>query len=142
MDEETEREKAIKLNYKLLDKVDELWVFGEDTTEGMLDEISYATTKGIPIYEMGNVADIPEDVGEVDLVENPPHYTHGKYEVKDVIRDWKLYFHLGNVIKYVARCDHKGNKLQDLKKARFYLDDEIKFLEEKKGGRHCEEIDG
>ncbi len=149
MDEETEREKAIELNYNLIDKVDELWVFGEDTTEGMLDEISYATTKGVPIYEMGDIADIPEDVldmlrelnGELDIINNPPHYTHGKYEVKDVIRDWNLNFHLGNVIKYVARCDHKDNKLQDLKKARFYLDDEIKFLEEKDGERYCEEVD-
>ncbi|HZK00025.1 MAG TPA: DUF3310 domain-containing protein [Tissierellaceae bacterium] len=150
IDEETEREKAMGLNYKLLDWVDELWVFGEDTTEGMLDEISYATTKDIPICEMGNIADIQEDVldmlrglrGELDPIENPPHYNHGKYEVKDVIRDWNLNFHLGNVIKYVARCDHKDNKLQDLKKARFCLDDEIKFLEEKEGERYCEEIDG
>lgn len=165
MDEETEREKAMELNYKLLDKVDELWIFGEETTEGMLDEISYATTKGIPIsnydvdevkFEVLNnafslkknhiyksaIERVLDNLDkELDPINNPKHYTHGKYEVKDVIRDWKLNFHLGNVIKYVARCDHKDNKLQDLMKARFYLDDEIKFLEEKEGEKYCEEID-
>ena len=65
-----------------------------------------------------------------DNVNHPSHYNQGKYEVIDVINDWKLNFNRGNVIKYVARASYKNNELEDLKKAKFYLEDEIKRLEE------------
>lgn len=65
-----------------------------------------------------------------DSVNHPSHYNQGKYEVINVINDWKLNFNRGNVIKYVARAGHKDDELEDLRKARFYLDDEIKRLEE------------
>lgn len=64
-----------------------------------------------------------------DDVNHPKHYTTGRFEVIDVIADWKLGFNEGNVVKYVARAKHKGNEIQDLKKARFYLDYAIKRLE-------------
>lgn len=57
-----------------------------------------------------------------DMVNHPNHYNKGKYEVIDVIEDWGLGFSLGNAIKYIARCEHKGNKKQDLEKALFYLE--------------------
>ena len=38
-------------------------------------------------------------------------------------------FNLGNAVKYVWRADLKGNSLQDLQKARFYINDEIKRLQ-------------
>lgn len=63
-----------------------------------------------------------------DPVNHPSHYTHGKYEPIEVIADWGLDFDLGNVIKYIARCEYKGNKLQDLKKAQMYLNHEIERL--------------
>lgn len=40
----------------------------------------------------------------------------------DFIEDQQLPYHLGNVIKYIARAGYKGDKLEDLKKARWYLD--------------------
>lgn len=58
----------------------------------------------------------------MSVVDHPPHYNVGKIEVIDAIEDWKLGFHLGNVVKYVARAEHKGNALEDLRKARWYLD--------------------
>ena len=58
-------------------------------------------------------------------VEHPSHYNQGKYEVIDVINDWKLNFNLGNVVKYVARADFKNNAIEDLEKAMFYLNYEI-----------------
>jgi len=58
-------------------------------------------------------------------VTNPAHYQHGKIQAIDVIEDWKLPPHLANVVKYIARCDHKGTPLEDLAKARWYLDREI-----------------
>lgn len=57
-----------------------------------------------------------------DAVNHPSHYTRGKIEVIDFIEDQQLPYHLGNVIKYVARAGYKGDKLEDLKKARWYLD--------------------
>ena len=60
-----------------------------------------------------------------DLINNPPHYTQGKIEPIAVIEDWKLGFCLGNTVKYIARAEHKGSTVADLKKARWYLEREI-----------------
>lgn len=60
-----------------------------------------------------------------DPVERPHHYTFGPIEVIDAIEAWQLGFHLGNVVKYVARAARKGRYLEDLRKARWYLDREI-----------------
>lgn len=62
---------------------------------------------------------------EKDNVNHPNHYNQGKYEPIEVINDWKLNFNLGNTIKYIARAEHKNNAIEDLEKARFYLDYEI-----------------
>ena len=61
---------------------------------------------------------------EEDPVNAPKHYNVG-IEPIEAIESWKLGYNLGNVIKYVARADHKGKRLEDLKKARWYLDREI-----------------
>ena len=68
---------------------------------------------------------------EHDPVNRPSHYVRGGIEVLDAIEAWGLHenFYLGNVIKYVARAGHKGEALPDLKKARFYLDRQIKRME-------------
>ena len=58
---------------------------------------------------------------KTENVNHPNHYNAGKFEVIDVIEDWKLGFHLGNVVKYVARAEHKEVKDEDLKKALWYL---------------------
>lgn len=63
-------------------------------------------------------------------IERPAHYVEGrKYEPKDVIRDWKLNFNLGNVIKYVSRAGRKDSKIVDLEKAKQYLQFEIDYLQ-------------
>ena len=64
-----------------------------------------------------------------DMVEHPPHYNFGQFEVIDVIEDWELTYNLGNVVKYVARSPHKGNAIEDLKKAAFYLNREVERLD-------------
>jgi hypothetical protein len=60
-----------------------------------------------------------------DMVNHPPHYTVNGIEVIDIIDAFKLNYRLGNVVKYVLRADLKGNRLQDLKKALWYLQREI-----------------
>lgn len=64
-----------------------------------------------------------------EAVNHPSHYNHGKIEVIDAIEDWELGFSLGNTVKYVARAKHKGKQLEDLKKAKWYLEREISRLE-------------
>lgn len=64
-----------------------------------------------------------------DPINHPAHYTFGTIEVIDAIEAWGLGFHLGNVIKYVARAAHKGRMVEDLKKARWYLTRLIDRLE-------------
>lgn len=61
-----------------------------------------------------------------DSVNHPQHYTFGKYEVIDVLEDWQLNFHLGNAVKYIARAGKKGDALEDLQKALWYVEREIK----------------
>jgi hypothetical protein len=60
-----------------------------------------------------------------DNVRHPKHYNTGTIEVITVIEDWRLNFNEGNVLKYLARAPHKGKHLEDLQKAREYLDFEI-----------------
>lgn len=69
---------------------------------------------------------------EYDPVEKPAHYIAGrKYEPVDVAEDWGLDkdAYLFNVFTYIARAGRKDDILQELKKARWYLDRRIKCLE-------------
>jgi hypothetical protein len=64
-----------------------------------------------------------------DAVEHPKHYNAGSIEVIDAIDAWDLGFCEGNVVKYVARAKHKGNELEDLQKALWYLTHRIEKME-------------
>ena len=66
----------------------------------------------------------------VDL-DHPDHYNKG-IEVIDYIDSWDFNFTVGNIIKYVSRHKHKAKPLEDLKKAKWYLDRLIKNYEDKK----------
>lgn len=71
-----------------------------------------------------------------NAVRHPAHYTTGRIEVIDFIQDKELDFALGNVVKYVVRAGHKQQEgmtkrekqIEDLKKARQYLEFEIRYL--------------
>ena len=60
-----------------------------------------------------------------DPVNHPEHYKTGGIETIDFIEGKNLGYNLGNVVKYISRADHKGNRLQDLQKAQWYLNREI-----------------
>ena len=68
----------------------------------------------------------------VDAVNHPPHYKAGGIETIDFIEAKSLSYNLGNVVKYITRADHKGNTLEDLKKAQWYLNREIQTMEKSK----------
>ena len=59
--------------------------------------------------------------------DGPKYYKRGSIQVWDFVRDQGLSFHLGNVIKYVCRADHKYDDIEDLSKAIHYLSNEIEF---------------
>lgn len=67
-----------------------------------------------------------------DAVNHPPHYggEGNPLEVINVIEHYELGFCLGNCIKYILRAPSKGALLEDLKKARWYLDREISRMEQ------------
>lgn len=66
-----------------------------------------------------------------DSAVDHPSYYQGKIEVIDFIEDKHLGFNLGNCVKYISRhqLKHKDNPVEDLKKARWYLDREISRIE-------------
>lgn len=67
-------------------------------------------------------------VPAIDTVNHPPHYKQGSIETILVIEDITQFYPaneaycLGNVIRYISRAVHKGNKQEDLEKAQWYLD--------------------
>ena len=64
-----------------------------------------------------------------EAVDHPDHYNKG-IEVIDYIDSWDFNFTIGNIIKYVSRHRHKAKPLEDLKKAKWYLDRLIKKYED------------
>ncbi len=68
-----------------------------------------------------------------DIINKPSHYVEGGIETIDFIEAKELNFNLGNVVKYISRCGHKKSKglsndakaLQDLQKAKWYIEREI-----------------
>ena len=71
-----------------------------------------------------------------DMVNHPPHYNQGGMEVIDVIEagigdQGFVGYLLGNILKYLLRFKHKGKPVEDLKKARWYLDRLILVISDK-----------
>lgn len=65
----------------------------------------------------------------VDMVNLPPHYTSHPSGIECIQIAEHMNFCLGNAIKYIWRAGLKIDKIEDLKKARFYLDREIERLD-------------
>lgn len=68
-------------------------------------------------------------------VNHPEHYggADNPYEAIRVIEAWGLSFNLGNTAKYIARAGRKGDRLEDLEKAAWYLNREIETLRRERG---------
>lgn len=77
----------------------------------------------------------------LDLVNNPPHYNNRKMEAIDIIemiieieKNPKVAYNMSNVLKYMLRFRDKNpnNQIEDLKKARWYLDRMITHVQEER----------
>jgi hypothetical protein len=92
------------------------------------------TTHRVPRFEPEA---LPEIYGESleerdnDPVNHPSHYTASGIETIDVIEAWDLDFCLGNAVKYISRAGKKDpeKELEDLKKARWYVDRRIEQIQ-------------
>jgi ribosome-associated translation inhibitor RaiA len=72
----------------------------------------------------------------MEKVNHPLYYGGDKpYEAIKVIEAWKLGFHLGNVVKYISRWNKKGDPIENLEKAVWYLQRKIDKLKERKARR-------
>lgn len=95
----------------------------------------YTSVKGIstpdtPLPITMEVEESPADAvnlqePKADVVNHPAHYKVGGIETIDFIEAKNLNYNIGNVVKYLTRADHKGNRKQDLEKAMWYLKREI-----------------
>lgn len=104
---EVSRSQRYKLSHKNGTKEIVEWIFSDDMLE---------------LHEEKNKQNKKEEVN------HPEHYNKG-IEAIDIIESWGLNFSLGNAIKYITRAPYKGTELKDLKKAEWYIQREIKRLE-------------
>jgi hypothetical protein len=84
--------------------------------------------KGVSGNEYVTMDFTPKGQEQGDTVNHPPHYKVGGIEVIDFIEAKGFNYRLGNVVKYISRADHKGDRLENLKKAQWYLNREIETL--------------
>jgi hypothetical protein len=88
-----------------------------DTIKDALSELTFENNPGTAATDC---------MKEFDAVHKPSHYAKGRrFEPKDVIADWELGFNLGNALKYISRCGRKGDPIEDLQKAKDFIDFEI-----------------
>ena len=99
-----------------------------DTTPKRMAQLAYEAGVAKAKLRMQGQRQIEMFEPKADPVNNPAHYTVGGIETIDFIEAKKLGYNLGNVVKYITRADHKDNKLEDLRKAQWYLTREINSL--------------
>jgi len=118
---------ALATAYKVLEEASQLQV-----TEFKPQEHNIIQGYTGKQYELVDTSPIPFTTEEqiADVVNNPAHYTVGGIETIDFIEAKNLNYRLGNAVKYISRADHKGNRLENLKKAQWYLNREIERYQE------------
>jgi hypothetical protein len=120
----TEVAKKFKTTYQIA-------YMAKKSMDKIVSEAVYELTKGRkeqrgPKWENLRIfsTDTPITMEEpaADPVNHPAHYKVGGVETIDFIEAKGLTYHLGNAVKYISRADHKGNRKQDLEKAKWYLE--------------------
>ena len=99
-----------------------------DTTPKRMAQLAYEAGKKYRMEGSEGQRQIEMFEPKSDAVNHPAHYKVGGIETIDFIEAKKLGYNIGNVVKYLTRADHKGNKLEDLRKAQWYLTREINSL--------------
>lgn len=110
--------------YKIINVVDGNYVIRDEISR--LDFNIPCPTIDIHAIAIKKPVEKPKEKSKDSAVDHPSYY-QGKIEVIDFIEDKKLGFNLGNCVKYISRAGKKNpdKRIEDLKKARWYLDREI-----------------
>lgn len=118
-----------------------IWGLDEQTSEALSELEVFVLTWDrarlrVLLEVLSSMISICDDAPASSVQETRPLY-YGRedgIEVIDIIEEWRLGFHLGNVLKYMVRAGKKGSKLSDLKKARWYAE---RFLEKIEPAPRC-----
>ena len=115
------------MDKKAQEQVDKYWdAVGEVQKAGLsaarIAELTAQAAKPKARMQSSQDAQIEMFEPAPDSVNHPAHYKVGGIETIDFIEAKGLTYHLGNAVKYISRADHKGNRLQDLEKAKWYID--------------------
>ena len=102
--------------------------------EKVYDSERYLENGKLDPFHPDNLRLTDEDIAQMnrkkrckgDMVNKPPHYTAHPSGIECIEVTEHMSFNVGNAVKYLWRCDLKGKPLEDLKKARYYVDREIK----------------
>jgi hypothetical protein len=98
------------------------------TREAEGDHFVYKWVRDALVASGEVLVDAPAEI--IDNVNHPDHYKVGGIETIDFIEAKGLDYYLGNVVKYVSRANHKGNRREDLEKAKWYLNRAISQIKE------------
>jgi hypothetical protein len=97
------------------------WKYFEDDTV-----MSYNQEEAMQVQR-----ELAEQLTKHDQVNHPKHYTSHPSGVECIEITRHMGYNLGNAVKYIWRCDLKRDAIEDLKKAIWYLQDELAVREEK-----------
>ena len=116
-----QREQILVDNNFIYDSERDEWWNGNSV--GVVNELMHLSNDSFLYFVYGGK-------NKQDTINHPAYYTDGKIEVSDFIADKNLNFFRGNVVKYVARAGKKNaeTEVEDLQKARWYIDREIERL--------------
>ena len=116
-----QREQILVDNNFIYDSERDEWWNGNSV--GVVNELMHLSNDSFLYFVYGGK-------NKQDTINHPAYYTDGKIEVSDFIADKNLNFFCGNVVKYVARAGKKNaeTEVEDLQKARWYIDREIERL--------------
>lgn len=124
-----------KITYDGSNIVDVIKFFGADGAESLIsgsNEKFNLRPMGFIVRRGESFAKVNGEVVFDDNVNHPSHYGGDTtYETIKVIEAWDLGFHLSNTLKYLSRAGKKGDELEDLRKAQWYLERKIQQLEKR-----------
>jgi len=107
-------------------------VADEDVAEGLCGSLAGYCHDAAVIWKRAEDVPTRETVGDSrprtshDIVNHPPHYTSHPSGIECIQITEHMGFNLGNAVKYIWRADLKNDAIEDLKKARWYIDRELK----------------